>query len=165
MLNQFHQFTRIRLILFIEENHLLHIERQFSVDLLQLCTCVQVCVQKRSPVCLFQMSFSRMSVQESAWENRESVSCWNKGRTFLQLFIYVMLKPLTVRIARNYGKCLKRWEYQTTLTCLLRKLYAGQEATVRTKHETVDWFKLGKGIPQGCILSPCLLGLYIEYFM
>ena len=51
------------------------------------------------------------------------------------------------------------------LTCLLRNLYAGQEATVRTRHGTTDWFKIGKGICQGCILSPCLFNLYAEYFM
>ena len=49
------------------------------------------------------------------------------------------------------------------LTSLLRKLYAGQEATVRTGHGTMDWFKIGKGVSQGCILSPCLFNLYIEY--
>ena len=49
------------------------------------------------------------------------------------------------------------------LTCLLRNLYAGQEATVRTGHETTDWFQIGKGVCQGCILSPCLLNLYAEY--
>ena len=51
------------------------------------------------------------------------------------------------------------------LTCLLRNLYAGQEATVRTGHGTTDWFKTGKGICQGCILSPCLFNLYAEYIM
>ena len=51
------------------------------------------------------------------------------------------------------------------LTSLLRNLYAGQEATVRTGHETVDWFKIGKGVRQGCILSLCLLNLYAEYIM
>ena len=51
------------------------------------------------------------------------------------------------------------------LTCLLRNLYAGQEATVRTGHETTDWFKIGKGVRQGCILSPCLFNLYAEYIM
>ena len=50
-------------------------------------------------------------------------------------------------------------------TCLLRNLYAGQEATVRTGHGTTDWFKLGKGLHQGCILSPCLFNLYAEYIM
>ena len=51
------------------------------------------------------------------------------------------------------------------LTCLLRNLYAGQEATVRTGHGTTDWFQIGKGVHQGCILSPCLLNLYAEYIM
>ena len=51
------------------------------------------------------------------------------------------------------------------LTCLLRNLYAGQEATVRTGHGTTDWFQMGKGVHQGCILSPCLLNLYAEYIM
>ena len=51
------------------------------------------------------------------------------------------------------------------LTCLLRKLYAGQEATVRTGHGTTDWFQTGKGVHQGCILSPCLFNLYAEYIM
>ena len=51
------------------------------------------------------------------------------------------------------------------LTCLLRNLYAGQEATVRTGHGTKDWFQLGKGVRQGCILSPCLFNFYEEYIM
>ena len=51
------------------------------------------------------------------------------------------------------------------LTCLLRNLYAGQEATVRTGHGTTDWFQIGKGVGQGCILSPCLINLYAQYIM
>ena len=51
------------------------------------------------------------------------------------------------------------------LTCLLRDLYAGQEATVRTGHETTNWFQIGKGVCQGCILSSCLFNLYAEYIM
>ena len=51
------------------------------------------------------------------------------------------------------------------LTCLLRNLYAGQEATVRTGYGTTDWFQIGKGVHQGCILSPCLFNLYAEYIM
>ena len=51
------------------------------------------------------------------------------------------------------------------LTCLLRNLYAGQEATVRTEHGTMDWFQIGKGVSQGCILSPCLFNFYAEYIM
>ena len=51
------------------------------------------------------------------------------------------------------------------LTCLLRNVYAGQEATVRTIHGTIDWFQIGNGVRQGCILSPCLFNLYAEYIM
>ena len=51
------------------------------------------------------------------------------------------------------------------LTCLLRNLYVGQEATVRTGHGTTDWFQIGKGVRQGCILSPCLFNFYAEYIM
>ena len=51
------------------------------------------------------------------------------------------------------------------LTCLLRNLYAGKEATVRTGHGTTDWFQIGKGVHQGCILSPCLFNLYAEYLL
>ena len=51
------------------------------------------------------------------------------------------------------------------LTCLLRNLYAGQEATARTRHGKTDWFQIGKGVHQGCILSPCLFNLYVEYIM
>ena len=51
------------------------------------------------------------------------------------------------------------------LTCLLRNLYAGQETTVRTRHEAKDWFQMGKGVHQGCILSPCLFNFYAEYIM
>ena len=51
------------------------------------------------------------------------------------------------------------------MTCLLRNLYADQEATVRTGHSATDWFQIGKGVQQGCILSPCLLNLYAEYIM
>ena len=55
------------------------------------------------------------------------------------------------------------FEYTVHLTCLLRNLYAGQEATVRTGHGTTDWFQIGKGVHQGCLLSPCLFNLYAEY--
>ena len=74
-------------------------------------------------------------------------------------------KPLTVWITTNCGKFFKRWEYQTTLPCLLRNLYAGEEATVRIRHGTGDCFQIKKGVPQGCILSPCLFNLYAEYIM
>ena len=62
-------------------------------------------------------------------------------------------------------KILKEMGIQYYLTCLLRNLYADQEATVRTGHGTRDWFQIGKGVRQGCILSPCLFKLYAEYIM
>ena len=62
-------------------------------------------------------------------------------------------------------KLLKEMGISDHLTCLLRNLYAGQEATVRTGHGTTDWFQIGKGLHQGCILSPCLFNLYGEYIM
>ena len=62
-------------------------------------------------------------------------------------------------------KILKKMGIPDHLTCLLRNLYAGQEATVRTGHGTTDWFQIGKGVCQGCILSPCLFNLYAEYIM
>ena len=75
-----------------------------------------------------------------------------------------MPKPLTVWITTNW-KILKEMGITGYLTCLLRNLYAGQEATVRTGHGTTDWFQIGKGVCQGCILSPCLFNLYAEYIM
>ena len=62
-------------------------------------------------------------------------------------------------------KILEEMGIPDHLTCLLRNLYAGQEATVRTGHGTTDWFQIGKGVCQGCILSPCLINLYAEYIM
>ena len=62
-------------------------------------------------------------------------------------------------------KILKEMGIPDHLTYLLRNLYAGQEATVRTGHGTTDWFQIGKGVHQGCILSPCLFNLYAEYIM
>ena len=62
-------------------------------------------------------------------------------------------------------KILREMGIPDHLTCLLRNLYAGQEATVRTGHGRTDWFQIGKGVHQGCILSPCLFNLYAEYIM
>ena len=62
-------------------------------------------------------------------------------------------------------KILKDTGMPDHLTCLLRNLYAGQEPTVRTGHGTIDWFQIGKGVCQGCMLSPCLFNLHAEYIM
>ena len=75
-----------------------------------------------------------------------------------------MPRPLTVWITTNW-KILKEMGIPDHLTCLLRNLYVGQEATVRTGYGKTDWFQIGKGVCQGCILSPCLFNLYAEYIM
>ena len=75
--------------------------------------------------------------------------------------LLIMPKPLTVWITINW-KILQEMGIPDHLTCLLRNLYAGQEAT---GHRTTDWFQVGKGVRQGCILSPCLFNLYAEYIM
>ena len=74
------------------------------------------------------------------------------------------LKPLTVWSTTNC-KILKEMGITDYLICLLRNLYAGQEAKFRTGHGTTDWFQIGKGVRQGCILSPCLFNLHAEYIM
>ena len=76
-----------------------------------------------------------------------------------------MLKPLTLCIHNKLWKILQEMRIPDHLTCLLRNLYAGQEATVRTGLGTIAWFQIGKGVHQGCILSSCLLNLYTEYIM
>ena len=73
-------------------------------------------------------------------------------------------KPLTVWFTTNW-EILKDMGIPDHLTCLLRNLYTGQEETVRTGHGTTDWFQIGKGVCQGCIVSPCLFNLYAEYIM
>ena len=96
-----------------------------------------------------------------------SAGSWKKQESSRKTSISALLtmpKPLTVWITINCGNF---WEMGTpdNLTCLLRNLYAGQEATVRTGHRTTDWFQIGKGVHQGCMLSPCLFNLYAEYIM
>ena len=78
--------------------------------------------------------------------------------------LLTMPKPLTMWITINW-KILKEMGIPEHLICPLRNLYAGQEATVRTGHGTTDWFQIGKGVHQGCILSSCLFNFYAEYIM
>ena len=90
-----------------------------------------------------------------------------KARKFQQNIYFALLtmpKLLTVWITINW-KILKEMGIPNHLICLLRNLYAGQEATVRTGHGTTDWVQIGKGVRQGCILSPCLFNFYAEYIM
>ena len=95
--------------------------------------------------------------------------CWiiEKAREF-QKNIYFFIFYTKAIDCVNHSKLwniLQEMGIADHLTCLLRNLYAGQEATVRTGHVTTDWFQIGKGVRQGCILSPCLFNLYAEYIM
>ena len=98
-----------------------------------------------------------------------SAGSWKKQESSRKTSISASLtmpKPLTVWITINkLWKILQEMGIPDHLTCLLRNLYAGQETTVRTGHGTTDWFQIGKGVRQGCILSPCLFNLYAEYIM
>ena len=78
--------------------------------------------------------------------------------------LLTMPKALTWWITKNW-KILQDMGIPDHLTCLLRNLYASQEATARTEHGTTDWFQIGKGLCQGYILSPCLFNLYTEYII
>ena len=96
-----------------------------------------------------------------------STGSWKKQESSRKTSISALLtvpKPLTVD-HNTLWKILQEMGIPDHLTCLLRNLYAGQEATVRTGHGTTDWFQTGKGAHQDCILSPCLFNLYAEYIM
>ena len=100
----------------------------------------------------------KLPTSAGSWKNQES-----SRKTSISALL-TMPKPLTVWIIINW-KILKEMGIPDHLTCLLRNLYAGQEATVRTGHGTTDWFQIGKGVHQGSILSPCLFNFYAEYIM
>ena len=96
--------------------------------------------------------------------------CWiiKKAREFQKNIYFCFIdyaKAFDCVNPSELWKILKEVESPDPLTCLLRNLYAGQEATVRTEHGTTDWFQIRKGVHQDCILSPCLFNLYAEYIM
>ena len=96
--------------------------------------------------------------------------CWiiEKVREFqenIYFFLIDCVKAFECVDHNKLWKILKEMGILDNLTCSLRNLYAGQEATVRTEHGTIDWFKIGKGVWQYCILSPCLFNLYAEYII
>ena len=91
----------------------------------------------------------------------ESLKKQNSSRKASTSALLPTPKPLTLWITTNW-KIHKEMGISDHLVCLLRNLYAGQEATVRTGHGTTDWFQTGKGVHQGCILSPCLFNLYAD---
>ena len=96
--------------------------------------------------------------------------CWimEKAREFQKKIYFCFIdyaKAFDCVDHNTLWKILQEMGIADHLTCLLINLYAGQEATVRTGHGTTDWFQIGKGVHQGCILSPCLFNLYVEYIM
>ena len=96
--------------------------------------------------------------------------CWimEKAREFQKNIYFCFIDYANAIDCMDHNKLwkiLKEMEIPDHLTCLLRNLYAGQEATVRTGHGTTDWFQIGKGVRQSCILLPCLFNLYEEYIM
>ena len=96
-----------------------------------------------------------------------SAGSWKKHKSSRKTSIsalFTMPKALTMWITINW-KILQEMGIPGHLICLLRNQYTGQETTVRTGHGTTDWFQTGKGVRQGCILSPCLFNLYAEYIM
>ena len=104
--------------------------------------------------------------------NRDQITniCWiiKKVREFQKNIYFFFIDYAKAFDCVDYNKLwkiLKEMGIPDHLTCLLRNLYAGQEATVRTGHGTIDWFQIGKGVCQGCILSPCLFNLYAKYIM
>ena len=114
---------------------------------------------------MFKMDLEETEEQEIKLPT--SAGSWKKQKSSRKTSISALLtmpKPLTVWITINW-KILKEMGTPDHLTCLLRNLYIGQEATVRTGHGTTDWFQIGKGVYQGCVLSPCLLTLYGDYIM
>ena len=112
---------------------------------------------------MFKLDLEKAEAPETKLQTSAGSSKSKSFRKISTSALLTMPKPLTVWITTN-RKILKEMRIPDHLTCLLRNLYAGQEATVRTGHGT-GWFQIGKGVCQGCILSPCLFNLYAEYIM
>jgi len=103
---------------------------------------------------------TRDQIANIHWINRKQ---GNSRKTSTSVSL-TMPKPLTLWITTNCGKLLEMG-IPDHLTCLLRNLYVGQEATVRTLYGTTDWFKIKKEVQKGCLLSPCLFNVYAEHIM
>ena len=107
---------------------------------------------------------------EKGRKTRDQVAniCWitEKAREFQKNLCFIDYAKAFDCVDHNkLWKILQEMGISDHLTCFLRDLYAGQEATVRTGHRKTDWFQIRKGVHQGCILSPCLFNLYAEYIM
>ena len=122
---------------------------------------------------LGSFAFSKTSLEHlEIHGSRDQIAniCWimEKAREFQKniCFCFIDYAKAFDRVDHNkLWKILKEMGIPDHLTCLLRNVYAGQEATIRTGRGTTDWFQIGKGVRQGCILSPCLFNLYAEYIM
>ena len=102
----------------------------------------------------------KLPTSSGSWKKQES-----SRKTSISALLILYAKAFDCVDHNKQWKILKEMGIPDHLTCLLRNLYASQEATVRTGHGTTDWFQIGKGVRQGCILSPCLFNLYAEYIM
>ena len=110
----------------------------------------------------------KLDLQKTGTRDHIVKICWfiEKPREFEKNFCFIdYMKAFDCVDHNKLWKILKEIGIPDHLTCLLRNLYAGQEAAIRTGHGTTDWFQIGKGIRQDCILSPCLFNLYVEYTM
>ena len=135
-------------------------------------TCIQISQEAGQVVCYshlcqnflqFIVILSHVQLFANPWTTacQASLSITN-SQSLLKLRSIESVMPSNPLIL---WKILKEMEIPDHLTCLLRRFYAGQEAIVRTEHRTTDWFKIRKGIHQGCKLSPCFFNLYAEYIM
>ena len=128
---------------------------------------------KRGFINTWSMNFQMLKVRfRKAWRTRDQIAniYWiiKKAREFQKNIYFCFTdyaKAFDFVDHNKLWKILKERGIPDNLTCLLRNRYAGQEATIRIGHGTTDWFQIGKGVHQGCILSPCLFNLYSEYIM
>ena len=115
---------------------------------------------------MFKLDFEK--VEEPETKLPTSAGSWEKQESSRKTSISALLTYAKASDCVDHNKLwkiLKEMGIPDHLTCLLRNLYAGQEATVRTAHGLTDWFQIGKGLHQGCILSPCLFNLYAGYII
>ena len=114
---------------------------------------------------MFKLDLKRQRNQKSNWQHMWDHRKSKRISENLYFCFIDCIKSFDCVDHNKLWKSLKEMGIPDNLTCLLRHLYAGQEATVRTRHEITDWFKIGKGVYQGCILSHCLFNFYAEYIM
>ena len=150
---------------YISWHHVVLLQWYVAEDILWLCAMVYRDLYTQWDFQMFKLNLEKAEETEIKLTTSEGSSKKQESsrKTSISALL-TMPKSLTVWITINW-KILKVMGIPDHLTCLLRNLYAGQEAIVRTRHGTRDWFQIGKGICQGCILSPCLFNSYTEYIM